>query len=463
MGGRRALRRIGCAAPFLPQKSEEILVRTNESRSKETAPKELGQESTELKCTNPLGFQVLMLDVDRNPIVGQRYRLHFAGRSIEGETGKNGLTRKIKTTSSADEVQIAIGRLDSSLKIVARVLSGYGDKLVTIISPKIRIESKSFEHPPVTREVDQSKDKKITPQYDPRMSQPPTLGKKQFGLKTALTKTTNGAALVKVEGDIPTLDFLSDYVDDPVTEQDFSWAAQELNVEVAAIKAFARVESRGVGFFDFAQKKLPKILYERHKFAAFTNNAYSIVYPDISLPVAYYNQTTRYIAANEDYKKKRGISSDIQYYRALRKKDDNVEGEQVMTLKELIATGKATVEGDKYLEGAGSYRRLVKAYQLDPSAALKSCSWGAFQIMGEFWDAMGFSSVEEFTKFISRSEKNQVKAFVLYIKLVNPTIVGHLRRLDWIGAARAYNGPGYTANAYHTKLAVEYEKIRSEE
>jgi hypothetical protein len=104
----------------------------------------------------------------------------------------------------------------------------------------------------------------------------------------------------------------------------------------------------------------------------------------------------------------------------------------------------------------------VKAYQLDQVAALESCSWGAFQIMGEFWKIMGFPSVHEFTRSLSRSPKEQIRSFVRYIKFVNPTIKGHLHRRDWVAVARAYNGPGYKEYDYDVKLEAQYNKFKDE-
>ena len=159
--------------------------------------------------------------------------------------------------------------------------------------------------------------------------------------------------------------------------------------------------------------------------------------------------------ADEKDKEKRGLSKEINYYRVVRKSDDKVVRDKAMSLKDLIAAEKVAAEADKYLSGIGSYKRLGKAYQLDQVSALKSCSWGSYQIMGEFFSAMTFKTVFDFTKFISQSPKNQVKAFVLYIKHVNPAIVDCLRKLKWSDAARLYNGPGYKANNYDVKLEKE--------
>lgn len=82
--------------------------------------------------------------------------------------------------------------------------------------------------------------------------------------------------------------------------------------------------------------------------------------------------------------------------------------------------------------------------------------------MGEFWKIMGYASAIDFTRSMSRSRKEQIKAFVLYIKYVNPQIKKHLKSHDWDAAARAYNSPGYKVNKYHIKLAATYAKFKGE-
>ena len=413
-----------------------------------------------LKKEDVLGFQALILDRDRNPIQGQTYQFEFLGRIMKGITGADGLTQKIMTISPEDEVHILIGRLDKSLKSVATVVSGYGNKLVTLLSPSVKIEAKTEKHPDVKNGALPNRKEKIDPIHDPKARQPATSDKKDLGLKTTSTKTPDGKPLTKVEGDIPDLDFLDKYNDEVMTDDDYVWAAKELAVEKAAIKAFAIVESGGSGFFKVGKKMLPKILYERHKFSKLTDHKYSAKYPDISLPTAYYNAKTKYVVADTDYKKAHGVPNDVNYYRALNKKDSKETQKVAVSLSEMLKSGVATEEKDKYAAGSGSYKRLIKAYQLDQTAALESCSWGAFQIMGEYWKIMGYSSAKDFTKSVSRSPKEQIKSFVLYIKNVNPAIKKYLRAQDWAAVAKAYNGAGYKENNYDEKLEAAYKKFK---
>ncbi|WP_409269395.1 N-acetylmuramidase domain-containing protein [Massilia sp. BHUDP2] len=406
-------------------------------------------------------LQVLFLDADRNPIEKISYKLRFNGAIISGETGMDGLTKKLTTASSGDSVQIAIERTDKSMKTVARVIAEAGSKLVTLVSPRVKVVGPTLPHlAPVPGQIPEKKEI-APPIYDPQKTKPPS-EKKEFGPKIEKTKNSQGNPVAKVEGDIPNLEFLDEYNGEEMSEADYEWAAKTLDIEHAAIKAFAVVEAEGEAFLKIGSKTVPKILYERHWFAKFTNNVYSKLNPDISLPCGYYNKKDRYILADALYKRKRNVPEEVAYYRPLNKKDNDEIRSQAVPFKDLVKEGKLAREDHAYYDEIGSYKRLIKAYALAPAAALQSCSWGVFQIMGVYWKVMGYASVVEFTKSMSRSPKEQIKAFVLYVEKVNPQLKKLLRAKDWDAVACAYNGPDYAVNQYHLKLEREYKKAKKE-
>lgn len=415
-----------------------------------------------LKKKVVLGVQPLFLDRNRDPIEGLEYILEYAGKVIRGVTGPNGLGEKTFTDTAEDDVKILVKRLDGTVKEVGKVVSGYGNKLVTLISQRIKVEAATEIHPDINPGERPNPKEKTEPAHDPAKKQPPTSGKENLGNKTKATKTVDGKPVTLVEGDIPDFSYLDKYSDDKLEASDYELAAKDLDVEVAAIKAFSLVESGGSGYLKIGVRVVPKILYERHKFSAKTSHKYSSKYPDISLPNAYYNKNAKYVPADSAYKKSRNIPDDVDFYRPINKKDTKEVKGSAVSLDEMLKSGKATAEKDKYAEGLGSYKRLSKAFQLNKEAALESCSWGAFQIMGEYWSTMKYSSVFDFVKAMSRSQKEQLKAFVAYIKYVNPSIKKHLANKDWAAAAKAYNGPGYKDNNYDTKLEAAYKKISGE-
>lgn len=101
-----------------------------------------------------------------------------------------------------------------------------------------------------------------------------------------------------------------------------------------------------------------------------------------------------------------------------------------------------------YLGEFSEYKRLVKAVQLDREAALKSASWGAFQILGEHFAVLNFATAEEFVKYLSKSQRNQLDIFVRACTKVNPVWKKSLQNEDWPAFAKAYNGRNYKINRY---------------
>ena len=78
--------------------------------------------------------------------------------------------------------------------------------------------------------------------------------------------------------------------------------------------------------------------------------------------------------------------------------------------------------------------------------------------MGFNFKAAGFDKLKGFVTEMKRSEVDHLKAFGNFIK--NNRMLHHLRAKDWAAFARAYNGPSYEQNRYHTKLAAAYERPR---
>lgn len=102
-----------------------------------------------------------------------------------------------------------------------------------------------------------------------------------------------------------------------------------------------------------------------------------------------------------------------------------------------------------------NYARLVQAYNFDQKAALESTSWGLGQIMGFNYKSAGYSSAEEMVLSFSESEANQLKGMIKFI--IHNKLDGKLRKHDWTGFARGYNGSGFRANRYHIRLKERYE------
>lgn len=103
-----------------------------------------------------------------------------------------------------------------------------------------------------------------------------------------------------------------------------------------------------------------------------------------------------------------------------------------------------------------SYPTLMKAIQIDQELALRSASWGLPQIMGFNHTMAGYKSAKDMVEDFKRDEELHVRAMIKFI--ISAGLDDEIRRKDWVGFARGYNGPGFAKNNYHTKLANAFAK-----
>jgi hypothetical protein len=121
-----------------------------------------------------------------------------------------------------------------------------------------------------------------------------------------------------------------------------------------------------------------------------------------------------------------------------------------------VKAGLANKTAGGYGKESEQYPKLMRAIAIDRQAALYSCSWGLAQVMGFNHKLAGYDDVEDMIEAFMADEENHLAAAVTFIK--NSGLDDELRRHDWAGFARGYNGTGYKANAYDTKLAEAFEK-----
>ncbi len=174
--------------------------------------------------------------------------------------------------------------------------------------------------------------------------------------------------------------------------------AEAYGVPVSHLKAVIAVESNGRGF---NRDGTPVILFEPHKFNKYTNGLFQRTHPHLT---------------------------STSYAENLRRK----------------------------LYGGNQHKKLREAVLLDREAALKSCSWGMFQIMGFNYKACGFATLQEFINAMFRSEATQLVVAMRFIK--RGGMLDALRSGDWHSFARRYNGAAYERRGYHTKLASHAAK-----
>lgn len=132
-------------------------------------------------------------------------------------------------------------------------------------------------------------------------------------------------------------------------------------------------------------------------------------------------------------------------------------------LKAAVKAGLAIPEWSpqtQYKDQRTSQQRmelLGKARAIDEDCALRSCSWGLPQIMGNECMEVGFSTSKAMVDFMT---KNGVGGHLaLMVKFIRSRKLDvAIERQDWPYFALHYNGKGYKKNQYDTRLAAANKK-----
>lgn len=182
------------------------------------------------------------------------------------------------------------------------------------------------------------------------------------------------------------------------TNEAYAAAAWMLMAEPRSLQAVGTVEAGPLG--GFLPDDRPVVLFERHLFSRLTHGKFDHDHPDLSNPVA----------------------------------------------------------GGYGPGGRFQHERLAAAAVLDRDAALKSASWGLFQILGLNHELAGFPELQRFINAMYRSVDDHLRALVMFIRY-DARLVDAIRAKDWVTFARIYNGPQFQRNQYAEKLAAAYEML----
>lgn len=216
-----------------------------------------------------------------------------------------------------------------------------------------------------------------------------------------------GRAYVVMDGDTIHMSFMNTYDTDRsarLTNDDYTAVAEKLGVEPAAIKAVVEIET-GQTLRGFFEPGKPLVNFDL--------NVFKIYAARNGLDLSKYKRSHPEVFAKPD---------DRKY-------------------------------GSRH---AAQFARLEQALEIDSLTAIQGTFWGMFQLGGFNWKKCGMESPEEFIDTVSRSERDQLELFANFIR--NSGLLKSLKTKDWATFAKGYNGPGYAARGYHTKLAAAYRK-----
>ncbi len=107
------------------------------------------------------------------------------------------------------------------------------------------------------------------------------------------------------------------------------------------------------------------------------------------------------------------------------------------------------------------WTQLVNARRQNANAADMGTFWGMFQIGGFNYKMCGCKTIEEFVRLCSYSELEQLELFAAFI--TNSGMLPDRKAKNWAAFARKYNGAGYAKRGYHTKMANAYKKYKAAE
>lgn len=186
-----------------------------------------------------------------------------------------------------------------------------------------------------------------------------------------------------------------------LTDEDFRIVAEELGVEVAAIKAVVEIEA-GKAMKGFWAPGVPVINFDRSMYAVYKNKVEST-------------------AGDKSAKVPSGL------------------------------TGYAQKE----------WTELTNMRKVNAQGADMATFWGMFQIGGFNYKRCGCESLEEFVRRMSYSELEQLQLFAVFI--TETGMLKSLKEKDWSSFSRRYNGKSYARRGYHTRMAKAYEKFKKEE
>lgn len=185
-----------------------------------------------------------------------------------------------------------------------------------------------------------------------------------------------------------------------LSDEDFALVAEELGVEVAAIKAVVRIEA-GANLQGFWAPGVPVVNYAQSLFNKYNSKVKGKKMKDAKVPMG--------------------------------------------------LTGYALRE----------WTSLTNARKINATAADMGTYWGMFQIGGANYKLCGCESVEEMVEKVSDSEFSQLEMFAVFIQKAG--MLDALRKKDWAAFARKYNGASYAKRGYHTRMAREYAKFKNME
>jgi hypothetical protein len=193
-----------------------------------------------------------------------------------------------------------------------------------------------------------------------------------------------------------------------LTDADCARAARRLSSKIDPLLVRAFAEKEAGGRSGFAADGRIIIAFEGHKFRKYTHRIYDRSHPTLSYPYTRAGWRAKWVVNNSNQ--------------------------------------------------STSWRALETAMALDHDAALKSTSFGAFQVLGENHRDCGYPKVDDFVNLMKSGMAGQLEAFVLFCKM-KPGLVPALERQDFTDIGVKYNGGAQ--EGYDSGLRRIYNRLKA--
>jgi peptidoglycan hydrolase-like protein with peptidoglycan-binding domain len=183
-------------------------------------------------------------------------------------------------------------------------------------------------------------------------------------------------------------------------------AANKAGIEPASLLALVEVETSGNAFEQ--DGRTPAFLYERHiawRMAAKVSKALQSAFALAGLAIPKWSRTTQY-------------------------KDQGTSAKRLALIE--------------------------KARGIDAEVANQSASWGIGQTMGFLFAELGFNSACDMVAHMSGNLAGQIECMIAELRRKH--LIEALNAHAWARVALGYNGQGYAANHYDTRLADAWKR-----
>jgi len=138
-----------------------------------------------------------------------------------------------------------------------------------------------------------------------------------------------------------------------------------------------------------------------------------------------------------------------------------LKGYTVEQLNDLSASEPKIVHtyqsGYSYGTEQAQYERFLRASEIDKEIAIKSCSWGKFQVMGEYFARL-YKSSDELVEAQNYCALQHLQYFKIFLTK-EKNMLEPMRQKNWLTIAKKYNGENQIG--YDINISNAYDQLKA--